>query len=129
MWTWSLVMNSASRDKAGAWRFIEWASSPAFLARAALEGNMNPTRQSTWDDDAFRAAASRWNGFGDNSLEILRTTARVLPTPMPEYLDVASLWSAAIVRAYEQPDGLAEVFGEAASRIDQLLQGDRTSAS
>ncbi|GAB3581019.1 extracellular solute-binding protein [Amycolatopsis endophytica] len=129
MWTWSLVMNSASHDKARAWRFIEWASSPAFLARAALEGNMNPTRQSTWDDDAYRAAAARWNGFGDNSLEILRATARVLPTPMPEYLDVASLWSAAIVRAYQQPDVLEQIFGETASRIDRLLHGDRTGAS
>ncbi|MFK4548018.1 multiple sugar transport system substrate-binding protein [Streptomyces tendae] len=129
MWTWSLVMNSASQDKDAAWRFIEWASSPAFLARAAQEGNMNPTRQSTWDDETYRAAAAKWNGYGDNSLEILRTTARVLPTPMPEYLDVASMWSAAIVEAYKQPDELERVFGETASRIDQLLSGDRTSTS
>jgi multiple sugar transport system substrate-binding protein len=129
MWTWSLVMNSASRDKAGAWRFIEWASSPSFLARAALEGNMNPTRQTTWDNDAFRAAASRWNGFGANSLEILRTAAHVLPTPMPEYLDVASLWSAAIVRAYREPDSLERVFGETAARIDELLSETPATAS
>ncbi|MFG2514051.1 extracellular solute-binding protein [Streptomyces sp. NPDC048584] len=129
MWTWSLVMNSASQDKDAAWRFIEWASSPAFLARAAQEGNMNPTRQSTWDDETYRATAAKWNGYGDNSLEILRTTARVLPTPMPEYLDVASMWSAAIVEAYRQPDALERVFGETASRIDQFLSGDRTSTS
>jgi multiple sugar transport system substrate-binding protein len=97
MWTWSLVMTSASRDKAGAWRFIEWASSRSFLTRAALEGNMNPTRQSTWHDEAFQDAAAGWNGFADNSLEILRTTARVLPGPIPEYLDVASHWSRALV--------------------------------
>ena len=129
MWTWSLVMNSASQDKAAAWRFMEWASSPAFLARAALEGNMNPTRRSTWDRDDYRSAAAQWNGFGDNSLEILRTTARVLPTPMPEYLDVASMWSAGIVEAYKQPDALERVFSETANRIDRFLSGDRASAS
>lgn len=127
MWTWSLVMNSASKDKGGAWRFIEWASSPSFLARAALEGNMNPTRQSTWDDERYRAVAAGWNGFGRNSLEILNESARVLPTPMPEYLDVASLWSAAIVAAYQQPDSLEAVFSLTAQRIDELVGGDSAS--
>jgi len=121
MWTWSLVMNSASRDKPGAWRFIEWASSPAFLARAALEGNMNPTRWSTWEDDDYRATAARWNGFGENSLEILRTAARVLPTPMPEYLDVASLWSKALVGAYQQPEELERILAASAGSIDLML--------
>ncbi|GAB3614488.1 ABC transporter substrate-binding protein [Humibacter ginsengisoli] len=121
MWTWSLVMNSASRDKRSAWRFIEWASSPTFLARAALEGNMNPTRLSTWEDDRYRAAASKWNGFGDNSLEILRTIARVLPTPMPEYLDVASLWSKALVDAYREPAELERILADSAQAIDHML--------
>lgn len=128
MWTWSLVMNSASSDKAGTWRFIEWASSRSFLTRAALEGNMNPTRQSTWHDEAFQSAAAGWNGFADNSLEILRTTARVLPAPMPEYLDVASHWSRALVEGYLKPASLDEILTETATRIDSLLNGDDRAA-
>jgi multiple sugar transport system substrate-binding protein len=124
MWTWSLVMNSASTDKSEAWRFIEWASSRSFLARAALEGNMNPTRQSGWDDEAFQAAATRWNGFAETSLEILQTTASVLPTPMPEYLDVASCWSRALVNAYQDPARIDEILEAAAGQIDGLLSGD-----
>lgn len=123
MWTWSLAMNSAARDKRGAWGFIEWASSPAFLARAALEGNMNPTRFSTWDDERFRHASSAWNGYGDNSLEILRTGARVLPKPMPEYLTVASLWSAGIVEAFQRPEALEDIFRRTAQRIDEVVAG------
>jgi multiple sugar transport system substrate-binding protein len=124
MWTWSLVMNSASYDKPGAWRFMEWASSRSFLARAALEGNMNPTRMSTWQDETFQSEAAKWNGFAENSLDILQSTARVLPTPMPEYLDVASLWSRALVDAYVEPARLAEILSDTASRIDGLLSGD-----
>jgi multiple sugar transport system substrate-binding protein len=120
MWTWSLLMNSGSSDKAEAWRFIEWASSTSFLKRAALEGNMNPTRQSTWDDDAFRGAAASWNGYAENSLRILQTTARVLPTPMPEYLDVAALWSRALVDAYRRPAQLEEILIDAASQIGEV---------
>ncbi|GAA1559462.1 extracellular solute-binding protein [Kribbella lupini] len=129
MWTWSLVMNSASRDKDAAWRFIEWASSRSFLTRATLEGNMNPTRQSTWDDEAFRAASAGWNGYAENSLDILQTTARVLPTPMPEYLDVASQWSRGLVEAYLESARLDEILSKTAKSIDGLLDGeDRTAA-
>ncbi|MGO4533699.1 ABC transporter substrate-binding protein [Leifsonia sp. 2MCAF36] len=124
MWTWSLVMNTASGDKQAAWRFIEWASSSDFLTRAALEGNMNPTRQSTWDNDAFQAAASGWNGFAENSLQLLQTTARVLPTPMPEYLDVAALWSQALVDGYRDPVALEQILIETAGSIDLLPSRD-----
>jgi multiple sugar transport system substrate-binding protein len=123
MWTWSLVMNSASRDKDAAWRFIEWASSRSFLTRAVHEGNMNPTRQSTWDDEGYRAVAATWNGFAENSLEILQTTARVLPAPMPEYLDVASIWSRGLVDAFAEPARLEEILTATAARIDGLEFG------
>lgn len=121
MWTWSLVMNSRSTDKPAAWRFIEWASSREFLARAVHEGNMNPTRQSTWDDDSFRSVAATWNGYAENSLSILANTAQVLPTPMPEYLDVASHWSRALLEAYRRPADLEQVLQDAAARIDAFL--------
>lgn len=127
MWTWSLVMNSASRDKDGAWRFIEWASSRSFLTRAAVEGNMNPTRHSTWEDEAFRAASARWNGYAENSLDILRSTARVLPTPMPEYLEVADHWSRGLVDSYLEPARLEEILIETATQIDRLFDGDGRS--
>jgi multiple sugar transport system substrate-binding protein len=129
MWTWSLVMNSASPDKDAAWRFIEWASSRSFLTRAALEGNMNPTRHSTWDDETFRAVSARWNGYAENSLDILQTTARVLPTPMPEYLDVASHWSRGLVEAYLDPARLDEILSDTATRIDGLLDGEDRNAA
>lgn len=128
MWTWSLVMNARSNDKARAWSFIEWASSRAFLTRAALEGNMNPTRRSTWDDDAFRSAAAGWNSYADNSLEILRTTARVLPTPMPQYLDVAGIWSRGLVDAYQRPDELERILAHSAARIDGLAHAEQAAA-
>ncbi|MGN7799690.1 ABC transporter substrate-binding protein [Leifsonia sp. 22587] len=123
MWTWSLVMNSASKEKQSAWRFIEWASSSSFLTRAVAEGNMNPTRLSTLSNEEFRADAARWNGFMDNSLELLRTTSRVLPTPMPEYLDIAARWSRALVDGYGAPDALEGILTEAASEIEVLSSG------
>ena len=63
MWTWSLVMNARSTNKASAWRFIEWAAGKAFLLRSAFEGNMNPTRRSTWDDPRYVETARNWGDF------------------------------------------------------------------
>ena len=43
LWTWSMVMNSRSREKDAAWEFMEWATGKSHLLRSAFEGNMNPT--------------------------------------------------------------------------------------
>ena len=45
LWTWSLAMTAASRDKRAARDFITWAASKPFLLRSAGEGNMNPDAQ------------------------------------------------------------------------------------
>src|SRR5262249_2713613 len=51
LWTWSVVMNTRSKDQESVWRFVEWATSSEFLQRSVFEGNMNPTRTSIWDSD------------------------------------------------------------------------------
>ena len=81
---------------------------------------MNPTRLSTLNDEGFRAQAGCWNGFMENSLELLRTTSRILPTPMPEYLDVSARWSRALVDGYAEPAALDGILTEAANEIDVL---------
>ena len=83
-WTWSVVMNSRANDKEAAWRFIEWATGRKFLLRSAFEGNMNPTRTSIWDDEAFRAHLAGWGGFYDVSRSLVERDAAVLVTPSLE---------------------------------------------
>ena len=62
MWMWSIVMNARTAVPDAAWELIEWATSPQFLTRAALQGNMNPTRRSTWADPEFAARAAQGPG-------------------------------------------------------------------
>ena len=71
---------------------IEWASSKEFLLRSAFEGNMNPTRRSTWDDPGFQELARPWGAFYDVARRLVEHDAFVLVTPTPGYLRIAQRW-------------------------------------
>jgi multiple sugar transport system substrate-binding protein len=104
LWTWSLAMTAASRDKRAARDFIAWAASKPFLLRAAAEGNLNPTRASTWDDPAFQALTAPWGDFAAVSRRLLDDYATVLVTPTPGYREIALRWTEALREAYHGRD-------------------------
>ena len=114
LWTWSLAMTAASRDKRAAADFIAWAASRPFLLRSAGEGNMNPTRTSTWDDPGFQALTAPWGDYAAVSRQLLDEYATVLVTPTPRYREIALRWTQALREAYDGRD-VAEALGDAAA--------------
>ena len=118
LWTWSLAMTAASRDKRAARDFIAWAASKSFLLRAAGEGNMNPTRASTWDDPAFQDLTAPWGDFSAVSRRLLDDYATVLVTPTPHYREIALRWTEALREAYHGRD-IGEALRAAATDADQ----------
>ena len=127
LWTWSVVMNTRARDRSAAWRFIEWATSREFLLRSAFEGNMNPTRRSTWDNERFRDHTSGWGSFYDVARTLIEQEATVLVTPAPRYLAIAARWAGALLEAFGGPTEVEEALARAATDIDELvLAGDHT---
>jgi multiple sugar transport system substrate-binding protein len=118
LWTWSLAMSAASRDKHAARDFIAWAASPAFLLRSAGEGNMNPTRASTWDAPEFAALTAPWGDFAAVSRRLLDELATVLVTPTPHYREIALRWTGALREAYLGRD-VAEALRAAARDAEQ----------
>ncbi len=125
LWSWSLVLNSRSARKEAAWRFIEWAAGKEFLLRAAFEGNMNPSRRSTWDHPRFRRAAAGWDGYYDVARQLLESQARVLVTPASGYLQLADRWVQALRSAFAGREGVAEALESAAADIDALIAAGR----
>jgi ABC-type glycerol-3-phosphate transport system substrate-binding protein len=97
-------MTAASRDKRAARDFIAWAASKPFLLRSASEGNMNPTRRSTWDDPGFRSLTAPWGDFATASRQLLEDHATVLVTPTPRYREIALRWTEALRQAYTGED-------------------------
>lgn len=117
MWTWSLVMNARSRQKDAAWQFMQWASSSFFLERASTEGNLNPTRRSVWDSDAFTAMTASWGDYASVSRHLAESVARVLVTPAVNYRVVAEHWVEGLRAAYLGRD-VEEALHGAAIRMD-----------
>jgi multiple sugar transport system substrate-binding protein len=121
MWMWSMVMNARSDGPDAAWEFMEWASGSEFLTRAALAGNMNPTRRSTWADPGFAERASQWHGFPGVAMELVNDLADVLVTPAVNYIEVARRWTRALRDAYRDEGSLEQCLGAAAGDIDRLV--------
>jgi len=111
-------MTAASRDKPAARDFIAWAASKPFLLRAAGEGNMNPTRASTWNDPGFEALTAPWGDFGAVSRRLLVQYATVLVTPTPHYREIALRWTEALREAYHGRD-VGEALRAAATDAEQ----------
>jgi multiple sugar transport system substrate-binding protein len=122
LWTWSLAMTAASRDKPAARDFIAWAASKAFLLRSAGEGNMNPTRASTWNDPAFAELTAGWGEFATVSRRLLDDHATVLVTPTPNYREIALRWTQALREAYDGRD-VGEALRAAAADAEPRFAG------
>jgi multiple sugar transport system substrate-binding protein len=126
LWTWSLAMNAKSQNKSAAWAFIEWASGRDFLLRSAFEGNMNPTRRSTWADAAFSERLRPWGRFREVALELIENRAHVLITPAVNYLEIGHRWAQALRAAYLGGD-IAVELRAAAHDIDELVAAGQRS--
>jgi multiple sugar transport system substrate-binding protein len=121
MWMWSMVMNARSAVPQAAWEFMEWATSQEFLTAAALRGNMNPTRRSTWADPQFAARASEWNEFSAVALTLVDELADVVVTPAVNYIEVARRWTRALRDSYRGDGSLEGCLAAAACDIDELV--------
>ena len=113
-------MTAASRDKAAAAHFIAWAASKPFLLRSASEGNMNPTRASTWDDPAFAQLTAPYGDYAQVSRQLLDEHATVLVTPTPRYREIALRWTEALREAYDGRD-VGDALRAAAADAERLF--------
>ena len=121
LWTWSLVMNARSRNKKAAWDFIEWASGRDFLLRSAFEGNMNPTRASSWDDPSFVQHTAAWGDFYKVSRSLVEELGQVLVTPSGNTLAIATRWTQALLDAYKEVEPVQDALESAAEDIDRIV--------
>jgi sorbitol/mannitol transport system substrate-binding protein len=64
LWAWSLAMESSSKNKDAAFKFLTWATSKAYIKLVANYkgwGNVPPgTRVSTFNNESYRKAAPYW---------------------------------------------------------------------
>jgi ABC-type glycerol-3-phosphate transport system substrate-binding protein len=121
-------MNSRSRNKDAAWEFIEWATGVEFLLRSAFEGNMNPTRRSSWNSSRFLEAASGWGDFAAVARKLVEEIAEIQVTPCVNYIEVARRWTRALLDAYQDLDAVESHLTSAATEIDELVSRGRSAS-
>lgn len=94
--TWGLSINRASKNKKGAWLFIQWATSKEALLRSALEYNsFDPTRKSVWNHPDLIEQIKSMANYREVDTKILEK-ARVLPTPNRQIMSFLDMWSVAL---------------------------------
>lgn len=122
-WVWQLSMNSASQEKGAAWTFMQWLTSPDVLLQTNLAGNMNPVRNSAWENEELAAMVNEWGATPGQYREVLEATAEISAIrfpPHPELTRVLDLWAEALQASYF--DGNTEQhLREAATEIDSIL--------
>jgi multiple sugar transport system substrate-binding protein len=95
-WTWSMAMNSFSKNKVAAWLFLQYFSSKEFLRSASVDANnMDPTRTSVYNDSAFKAKIAKLPGWYEAWQKTVPTTT-ILFTPQPAFFQTTYEWAATL---------------------------------
>jgi multiple sugar transport system substrate-binding protein len=95
-WTWSMALNSYSKNKIAAWLFLQYFSSKEFLRFSSVDANnMDPTRTSVYNDSAFKAKIAKLPGWYDAWQKTIPTTT-IQFTPQPAFFQTTYEWAATL---------------------------------
>jgi multiple sugar transport system substrate-binding protein len=102
-WIWSMSINSASQKKDAAWLFLQWLTSKETMVQTHLGGNMNPVRQSAWDDPEVAALVESWGetpGQYKSVVQEMSKVAGIHYPPHPELTRMLDTWAGAVQKSY-----------------------------
>lgn len=119
IWTWSLAMNSASKNKLAAWLFIQWATGKESMTKAATNAAFaDPVRASVFND-AFKKRLSAFPGYLE-TMEAVLPQADIYFTPQQQYFNTTQDWAVALENIYDGSSGPAQM-NSLASTVTALV--------
>lgn len=98
LWTWSLAMNSASKQKLAAWLFIQWATGKEAMSKATGAAFADPTRKSVFDG-AFKKTLSGFPGYLETFEKVVDST-KIQFTPQSKFFETTEDWAVALQDIY-----------------------------
>ena len=110
LWTWSLAMNAASKQKLAAWLFIQWATGKEAMSKATRAAFADPTRKSVFDG-AFKQTLNGFPGYLETFEKVVDST-KIQFTPQTKFFETTEDWAVALQDIYAGQD--------AKTRLDQL---------
>lgn len=123
-WVWSMSMNANAQDKEAAWLFLQWLTSKETMIQTHLGGNMNPVRQSAWEDPEVAALVEDWGetpGQYREVAEVMAEVAAVRFPPHPELTRMLDRWAEAIQQSYFDNGNVEANLCAAQADIERML--------
>lgn len=123
-WIWSMSMNEASTSKDAAWLFLSWVTSKDVMVKTHLAGNMNPVRQSAWENPDVAAMVDSWGAAPGQYREvtgIMNEVAAVRFPPHPELTRMLDRWAQAVQEVYFNGTDTKEALCAAQADIERML--------
>jgi multiple sugar transport system substrate-binding protein len=114
LWTWSLAMNSASKQKLAAWLFIQWATGKEAMSKATSAAFADPTRKSVFDG-AFKQTLGGFPGYLETFEKVIDST-KIQFTPQTKFFETTEDWAVALQDIYAGQNPK--------SRLDQLASAN-----
>ena len=102
LWTWSLAMNSAAKNKLPAWLFMQWATGKEAMSKAVPAAFADPTRQSVFDG-AFKQTLGAFPGYLE-AFETVVNSSKIQFTPQTKFFETTQGWAVALQDIYSGED-------------------------
>jgi sorbitol/mannitol transport system substrate-binding protein len=125
LWSWGLGIESASKNKDAAWKFISWATSKEYIQLAGEEAGWDAippgSRESTYEIPEYQEAAAAYADLTLQSIEAAnpeQTTVDPVPytgvqyVQIPEFVDIGDYVSQQIAGAIAGDSSVSEALAK-----------------
>jgi multiple sugar transport system substrate-binding protein len=124
LFTWSLGLSKATKNKEAAWLFLQWATAQRTLLNATVSyRNYNPSRMSVTNDPRVQAVMAPWGG-GSYLKTVAKNleTAKIAWVPQPERARMGDAWARALHEVYFKRLSAADALKRADGEINKTLK-------
>jgi multiple sugar transport system substrate-binding protein len=116
-------MNKFSSGKDEAWKFMAWVTSKELLQRTVTYENINPTRQSVWNNPETIGATNWGEGEYRRTAELLLSQyARIRWTPSSKVPQIGDRWAEALQEIFSGTKTAKQALDDAAKDIDRIVR-------
>lgn len=114
LWTWSMAINDASKNKTAAWLFLQYFTTAEYQKWSIVEGNaVDPPRKSVFESPEVQAVLARNTGYVETfNATVPGTTIQF--TPQPHFFQTTTEWAATL------QDIVAGKYSSVQDAMDQL---------
>ncbi|WP_156520198.1 extracellular solute-binding protein, partial [Rhodococcus sp. EPR-157] len=119
LWTWSLAMNSMSKNKHAAWLFMQWATGKEAMSKAVQGGiYADPVRKSVFDG-VFKDQVADQAGYLE-TFETVIDQSKIQFTPQKKFFDTTQNWASALQDIYGGDDAQSRLDGLAKTNTSKV---------